>query len=226
MMTPTTIGPFFVRLDQYEVLRNSKNAICGIYRIINCANGKSYVGSTANLAQRLIAHASLLKLGRHSNSYLQGSFNKHGAGMFAFFIEEICKKESLLAAENEVIKRYKSVDRDNGYNLQMGVRDDTIGRWTDEIKIKISESNKKTYSQRPESCLKNSIRLTEWHKKNPGVSGGPRKIYNYVHKSGLTFTGCANELRRAFPCDGLKQSHLWELSSGKAKSHKGWTIIK
>ena len=56
----------------------------GIYKIINKANGKYYVGSSVNIENRLEGHRKNLEEGRHSNRYLQYAWNKHGGENFTF----------------------------------------------------------------------------------------------------------------------------------------------
>jgi len=54
----------------------------GIYMIVNTLNGKSYVGSSANLGKRLKQHIE----GFSSNPHLQSAFNLYGQNVFSLII--------------------------------------------------------------------------------------------------------------------------------------------
>lgn len=211
--------------DHQKWLFASKNPVCGIYQIKNENTGRIYIGSSANMNKRMLFHGYELMGNRHANQYLQASYNKHGP-VFVFSCVEVCDRDKLIEREDAWILATKCRDRRWGYNMQAAIRDDSEGRWNKEVLSKISESNKKNFKENPERTEKAIARLTEWHKKNPGVAGGPRKNYTYQHRDGRIFFGCANELVRKYPDEKLQQSHIWELSTGKAKSHKGWKIIK
>lgn len=71
----------------------------GIYSITNLINGKTYIGQSNNIYQRLINHRDQLLLNRHDNSHLQRSFNKHTLENFKFDVIEYCDKEILTEKE-------------------------------------------------------------------------------------------------------------------------------
>lgn len=99
-----------------------------IYRIINIATGKSYIGQSANTLKRKIQHFSNLACGRHENDYLQKSYNKYGLSFFKFEIIEDAENlsfEELNDREIFWISFYDSFN--NGYNLTIG-GDGTKGR--------------------------------------------------------------------------------------------------
>ncbi len=54
----------------------------GIYEIRNIINGKIYIGSSANIEERLIHHKSRLSRNCHENIYLQRSWSKYGKDAF------------------------------------------------------------------------------------------------------------------------------------------------
>lgn len=71
-----------------------------IYRITCTANGKFYIGSTVNLAQRWGRHRRELRRGVHKNRNMQASWNKHGEAAFTFeTIENVPNVTQLVAAE-------------------------------------------------------------------------------------------------------------------------------
>lgn len=60
----------------------------GIYRIVNTTNGKSYIGSSVNMANRWRQHRQLLRLGKHHSQHLQNAWKKYGESSFRFDIVE------------------------------------------------------------------------------------------------------------------------------------------
>ena len=113
-------------------------AVSGIYRIINVATNKGYIGSSVDIRRRLKEHFSDLRGGRHSNPYLQASFNLHGESSFVFEIIEVCSREYMQERETYWIHEYHSYVTDNGYNIEAPYR----GPVLDETRRKISEANK------------------------------------------------------------------------------------
>lgn len=86
-----------------ECFKISKSA--GVYWIKNLLNGKTYVGSSANLKRRICNHIRLLRNDKHPNKHLQGAYNKYGENVFEFAILEICDaiKDTLLYLEQKYI---------------------------------------------------------------------------------------------------------------------------
>jgi group I intron endonuclease len=76
----------------------------GIY-LIKCAfNGKTYVGSTKNVKQRIWDHQSALRRGKHANSHIQNAWNAYGEGSFTFeVLEYVEDKIDLLIREQYYI---------------------------------------------------------------------------------------------------------------------------
>src|SRR5436189_4881922 len=90
----------------------------GIYKIVNKANGKLYVGSALNLRKRCNTHFNFLSKKIHSNRFLQNSYNKHGKEIFEFAVIEFVDDPSLLIIREQFyIDTYKSFDRLKGYNI-------------------------------------------------------------------------------------------------------------
>jgi len=109
----------------------------GIYKILNKTNGKVYVGQSVDIKERRDAHFEALRSGRHYNSYLQKSFNKHGEKNFHF--EVIEETDDLDEREIYWISIFKSNDPKFGYNLNSGGKKFTMN---DLVRKKISASLK------------------------------------------------------------------------------------
>lgn len=117
----------------------------GIYKIVNLNNSKLYIGKSNNLDKRKYEHLNNLRRGIHCNSHLQYAFNKYGESNFKFVIIESydsCSDDFLSRRENYWINYYGGVNSSNLYNLVDGNRGGTI---SEEVKQKISKSNKQIY---------------------------------------------------------------------------------
>lgn len=79
----------------------------GIYRIINIANSKYYIGSAINLANRKRQHFSELSLNKHTNKHLQNAYNLYGENSFLFDVIEFCENDFLIEREQFWIDAYK-----------------------------------------------------------------------------------------------------------------------
>lgn len=114
-----------------------------VYKITNMKNGKLYIGSSVNCRRRINDHISALKNQRHSNSYLQRSWNKYGENMFVFeLVEKVLDSEELRETEQKWMDYYESFKSEFGYNINPNASS-SLGRpCSEETKRKISEANK------------------------------------------------------------------------------------
>jgi group I intron endonuclease len=86
-----------------------------IYKIINTANGKFYVGSTTNTRERFRTHRNRLRRNRHHAKHLQAAWNKYGEKSFVFVvIETVPEEASLQAAEDKWLAEH--VGKEHCYN--------------------------------------------------------------------------------------------------------------
>lgn len=90
----------------------------GIYLITNLENGKIYIGRSKNISSRLKQHKRDLIGNRHSNPYLQTSWNKYGEENFIFEPLEFLPINYTYSREIYWIKAYNSLDRLSGYNVE------------------------------------------------------------------------------------------------------------
>lgn len=90
-----------------------------IYRIINTENGKSYIGKSQNIRARMHVHLGDLSNSRHVNKLLQECYD-NGSIMKVEILEvfENYNPFELGALEHLYIKKFKSRNVDNGYNLR------------------------------------------------------------------------------------------------------------
>ena len=88
-------------------MADSSLARSGIYEIVNTVNGKRYIGSAVNIAQRWRQHRCELAKGRH-NPHLRSAWRKHGEAAFEFHVVEfVDDKSNLLAREQYYIDSRK-----------------------------------------------------------------------------------------------------------------------
>lgn len=86
---------------------------CGIYRIVNLKNGKSYIGSSAFIEKRWVNHRTTLNRNKHHCQHLQRSWLKHGHEAFAFEILEVTDKLTLSSRELDLML---SIPKHNRFN--------------------------------------------------------------------------------------------------------------
>ena len=76
----------------------------GVYEILNLINGKRYIGSTTmSFSKRLDHHRSMLRGGKHKNTYLQNAWNKYGEDNFLFRILKVVDKALTLEVEQSYL---------------------------------------------------------------------------------------------------------------------------
>ena len=93
---------------------------CGIYKITNKLNNKSYIGQSINIQKRWSREkqSAFLKNDKCYNTILSQAFRKYGIQNFTFEILEECEPKDLNQKEQEYILLYNSYT--NGYNATTG----------------------------------------------------------------------------------------------------------
>lgn len=90
----------------------------GVYRILNTANGKQYIGSTAmSFAKRWREHIRDLRRGTHHSVLLQRAWVKYGESSFVFSILLVTSRDEAMKHEQVFIDSSKSSDPNHGYNI-------------------------------------------------------------------------------------------------------------
>ena len=110
--------------------------VCGVYKIVNAANGKLYVGSSVNVENRIFKHLSFLRRGIHPNAHLQAAFSSYGEDSFSFVLLETCAKDELLKCEQHHLDALKP-----DYNI-CAVAGNSLGfKHGPEAKAKMTKAN-------------------------------------------------------------------------------------
>lgn len=87
----------------------------GVYVIENLMNNKVYIGSsTMRIIKRIEHHVSMLRAGKHKNTYLQNAFNKYGETTFCASVIETTEKHNTLEREQYWIDKE---EKENLYNI-------------------------------------------------------------------------------------------------------------
>lgn len=100
-------------------LEHIPQGVAGVYAIRNSANGKTYVGSSKNIAERLRSHLRSLKRGANPARHLQRAWNAHGEQSFSVeCLEVVSDVETLIATEQRWIDLLNASDFNHGYNAR------------------------------------------------------------------------------------------------------------
>lgn len=174
----------------------AREKICGIYRIENLINHKSYIGQSVNIYSRWILHKWELNNDKHNNQHLLRSWRKYGADNFKFTIIERCDESELNDQEMYWIDYYDAYN--NGYNQTKG-GDGCLGKvWTDEEREKISRAVLQINLNGDIVCRFINIDDAE---KHTGIDH--RQIWN-----------CANKHSHKLKRNGKVYNHLSKTSGG------------
>lgn len=99
-------------------------AICGIYKITNLVNGKSYIGQSVNIIERWKEHLRNCDNSNEVgyNTHFYRALRKYNAVDFTFQILEECEPQELDEREKYYIEYYQTYT-ETGYNLTEGGQD-------------------------------------------------------------------------------------------------------
>jgi group I intron endonuclease len=184
-----------------------------IYRILNSANGKSYIGFTQKTIEERFAQHFYSAMSRKSNYRIHQAIRKYGPD--AFTIHELAagnnEEHVLNVLEPQYIAEYNTIK--NGYNTFPGGRNKGTYKHSEESKQKMSDNNfwkgkdrsgtnNPMFGQKHSESVKaaisqknkgNTFRLgtlqTEEAKVKIGTKAKERYVNGYVnHRKGVVLT--------------------------------------
>jgi group I intron endonuclease len=209
-----------------------------IYKITNLINNKIYIGQTTqDIEKRWQRHNWACTKNRNAMA-ITNALIKYGSANFSIEkIDDAKNIDELNKKEEFYIKEYNSLSP-NGYNLSKGGDNKKM---SEETKKKISEKNKgrkaseetiKKLSDSHKGWIPSEETREKWRKAFSGKKPSEntrigsilhhQKTYTMKSPSGeiITFTNMKEFCKE----NGLCNSKLCLVSSGKRKKHKGWTL--
>jgi group I intron endonuclease len=162
------------------------NDVSGVYKIVNVATNKCYVGQSVGIKKRVKEHFRLLRNNKHTNPRLQNSFNKYGENNFTWDVEAECEDSSDIdMIEEAFINGDASFDEPIFFNIANFAKAPMRGKvHTEETKEKIRVSKKISPHVRTEEYLKKlSIGQIKRAFSNPEYVAKIRHIVDNPHMS-------------------------------------------
>lgn len=134
-----------------------------VYKIINLANAKFYVGSTVKVKERFRTHRRQLRAGKHHCPHLQSAWSKYGEDSFVFKVVAVIEDPALLhIAEQKLLDEHHGTE--NCYNFAKYTDNSNRGiAQTETHRKRISEAIKRHYESNPHP--RQGVRHTEESKK-------------------------------------------------------------
>jgi len=126
-------------LDQTANLKAAKVALsgaAGVYAIICNVTGAMYIGSSINIAQRLVDHV----VDNNTNEHLQNAIAKYGLENFTFAVVEFCDREVLLGREQHYLDILFSLPANLRYNFNPTAGSSLGYKHTEGSKAQMSDS--------------------------------------------------------------------------------------
>lgn len=125
----------------------------GIYEIVNLVNGKRYVGSAVDVAQRWRQHRRRLNSGTHHSAALQRAWLKYGAEAFLFRVLGTYRRDELLEREQAEFDRKRP-----SYNVCLIAGSTSGRRLSPSTRAKIAA--KKAGTKLPERSAEHRAKLS------------------------------------------------------------------
>lgn len=156
--------------------------ICGIYKITNKINLKSYIGESVRINARWLEHKrKAFNKEVYPKEYekaLYKAFRKYGLENFDFEIIEQCDKDLLLEKEIYYIKKYNTFEK--GYNETSGGDAGGINnKGSNHANAKLTDDDIKDIRYRYSLMEETMIEVYEDYKERIGISGFKKIFYGY-----------------------------------------------
>lgn len=155
---------------------------CGIYKIYCKINDRTYIGSSNNIERRFKEHVSNLRNNRHTNKYLQNSWNKYGEDNFSFSIITVCYEQ----------ERFK---------LEQFYIDITKNLFNQVLQIEDTYYKKRFMSEKTLNKMRRSQNKRVWTKEHKNISSSTISKYRHLafQKISKKVIVTIGETQREFP---------------------------
>src|SRR5690349_17624005 len=124
-------------LENLQLAKDALKGNSGIYAFVHIVTGTCYIGSSIDLAGRIMDHIN----GYSSNQHLQYAIAKYGLSSFAFVILQYCIPSDLLKLEQHFLDILFSLPTNLRYNFNPTAGSSLGYKHTEEALAKISEAN-------------------------------------------------------------------------------------
>lgn len=148
-----------------------------IYCIENIDNGKKYIGLTKDYVKRWYGHKRSFICGNRISTAMQNAINKYGVDKFKFYILIICFDDDMPYYEKEYIKKYKTLVRENGYNILEGGNSYRDVTEKDRNAIKAGMKNSEKWKKALEEKRVGSACRTADEELRKKISDGLKRYY-------------------------------------------------
>lgn len=187
-----------------------------IYKITNKLNSTVYVEYTSkSLSWRLGKHFEEAASNPSSSRKLFEAINTIGKENFAIYLlySSKDKKSTLGIKEQKFIDQYNSIIE--GYDSRKG------GGGIHNYKVRDTTG-----------AATKAARKVNLSKKRPGHSefmkAHPSKVdnnhYQFIHKTGVTFSGTRHQLINSFPSHNISMSEMGMVINRKYNTHREWGL--
>lgn len=186
---------------------------CGIYRIINVVDNKTYIGQSVNIAGRFARHRYQLNKNIHNNIKLQNAWNKYGSECFKFEIILKCKKGSLKKFEKQEVQKIPQNKRYNiskNYDNLYGKNNPFYGKThTKNTKKKLSLLAKKRIGN-------NNPNYGNKYSTETRIKAGHNKKTKLTHRQVKKILGITNKTHQEIAdMYGVSRSVITRIKNGK-----------
>lgn len=191
----------------------------GIYKIVNKANGKTYVGQSVDIERRFAEHKTPKAYG---NDKLHNDIKMLGIDNFDFQVIELCTKDELNAKELRYIKLlnpyYNTIGKPHSEETKNKIRKTLKERWenlSESEKNKIITNNLKGPAVGHPVSEETREKLRKWSTENQG-----QKVM--IVETGQIF----NKIKDLESYLGACEGTCWAYWKGRIKSVKGFHVVK
>lgn len=162
----------------------------GVYQIRNLVNGNLYIGQSADLYTRMMAHLSSLRSHTHNSVVIQRAYDKYGEDNFVFEVLVHCEKDELTKYEQHFVDTLNPQ-----YNIRKICVDSPLGtHHSEETRLKMSKSLKgRVHSEETKSRMSKSAigkKFSDEHRRKLSEANKGKKLSDeHKEKIRLANTG-------------------------------------